>query len=287
MDDRNQHEGSKIPFWKWIVAILFPPYAFHLLFSKTRFYKFIQIPLIILFLLVLVAAVDSVLNPYRVEEDLVKEIVVNFIDRKGLSELETFRKAERVGVFSWEEKNYLLYRVLTTSGSYDFIILPKEENEYTVDAVYKTHPDEKWVEKNHFILPPRVMDSLTNNSKKIGDIEKVWEEDKRYFIKTSKGEYRLLTQFGQLLAVVDESDEHILQQSPQYTLPEKAVRYFEKNKEELGEIKEVFDYEFKKDKESFHVLTDTDDWFRVDVFDNGAIEFLKADMRKNLEKMEK
>lgn len=279
MNKQRSHDEVKVSIWQWMMGLVFPPYIIHLLFSKSRYYKLILIPFAILFVLVVITSVDTVLNPYRVETDLVEELVVDYVEKRMKDE--TFRKTERIGVLSWDQRDYLLYRVLTSGGSFDFVITPKSEGAYEVVAVYQTHPDEGWVERSDFILPPRAMDGLTDHTGKIGNIKNTWEEDGEYFVETSKGKYRVLAQFGQLIAIVDESGQTILSRSQSYVLPEKAVKYFSKNKEEFGEVKDVFDYEFEKDRESFHVLTDKDHWFRVDVYDSGAIEFFKATITPN------
>ncbi|RKO61698.1 hypothetical protein [Caldibacillus debilis] len=264
-----------VPWWKWVAGWLLPPYGLYLLFSSNRFGRLVKVPLSILAILILVIAVDTTLYPHRVEDALVKKEITRFLSENSSFSLGGFRKAERIDAFVWKKKTYLVYRTLTHNGSLDFILLASKEGEYKTEAVYQTYPEKRWVTEKIFPLPPRAMLEFYEHRTKFGDLQRVWEEAGSLLAKTTEGTYRLTLERGRLAAVEDQSGKRVWKAEIQYELPKKVLDYFRKHEANLGKIDKVFGYEMDAEKESYHLSTDKG-WYRVDIYDGGAIEIWKA-----------
>jgi|HigsolmetaAR206D_1030411.scaffolds.fasta_scaffold00120_19 hypothetical protein len=266
---------STEPWWKWVAGWLIPPFGLSLLFPKSRFGRLLKIPLVILVGLILIISVDTVLYPHRVEDVLVKKEIIGFLSENKNLSLGEFRKSERVGAFALKKRVYLVYRMLTRNGSYDFILLVKKEGTYKTEAIYQTYPNEEWVTAKTFPLPPRAMLVFYEHRTKFGELQKVWNEKGEIMARTTKGTYQLTLEKGQLTEVKNKSGKTEWEHEIQYELPKRAVAYFRKHEKELGKIDMVFGYDMDPEKEIYRLSTDKG-WYRVDVYDDGTIKIFEA-----------
>lgn len=269
---------TKPSFLKWFLMILFPPYGVYVFLFKTKFRWFVKAPVGIIALIFLILSIDTALNPYRVEDDQSEKVITAYLNQHDDDHMGKFRTIERKGAFAWKEKTYIVYRTLTTNGTFDFIIAGKENGKYKVDGIFQTYPVQVWKQKDdetQFPTAPMAMLFIYEHQEQLGNLKKVYTKDNQLFFKTSKGTFQYIFMKNKITEITKETGEIVLQEKDQYTLPEKVVDYFDKNKKELGKINEVFEYGMDTEKESYHIRTPKGH-YRVDVYDNGDIKLLKA-----------
>lgn len=260
--------------YKWIIMLLFPPYAFYLLIFKTSIHWSIKTIASFIFAVLLIAVVDASLNPSRVEDTLVDEVISNYLTTHKDENMGNIRKTEREGVFKVNESSYLSYKTLTTNGVYDFVILIKN-SEYEVNGIYQTYPTQNWNENlDEQKLPPVAMIYLYENIDKYGELKSVAIQDEIYTLETTEGTYLMKFEKNKVVSITTDDGQKLFQEPSNYTLPKKVLTYFEKH-EELGEITSVFSYEIDTEKESYHLRT-SEGRYRVDIYDNGDIDLLEA-----------
>lgn len=274
---KNSKMPDQIPLWKWAIGILFPFYGLYLLFSKTRFRWFVKLIILVFTALVSIVAIDTVLNPHRVEETVAQKEIKRFIQASGDIDFGRFRKAEREGVFLWNDEPHVVYRILTDVGEFDFVLIADGKENLKTEAVYQTYPTDEWLKKSTLPLPPDAMIITEQLQAEVGEIESAenMEDEHEWVIKTDKGTFQLMFLEGQLVEILDETGSAVFKRERLYALPKKAESYLQKHEKKHGKIEAVFGYDMDPVKESYHVQTDKG-LFRVDVYDNGKIELLEA-----------
>lgn len=272
-----EQKTSKLPFWKWFLMLLIPPYGIYYLLFRSRFKWYIKIPLGIALILILVLAIDQKMNPYRVENVQVDKSITVYLSKHSDEKMGTFRAADRKGAFVWNKKTQIVYRTLTSTGLYDFIMEPSKPGEFKVDGVFQTYPVVAWRSqefKDRYPTAPMAMLYFYDHKKELGDLKSATEDDSVNTIKTTKGTFRYTFEKDKVVFVKKTDGEIVLQQKNEYDMPEDAKKYFKKHEKELGKLKEVYGYDMDSKKEMYYVKT-SNGIYRVDDYRNGNIKLLQ------------
>lgn len=265
---------------KWMLMLIFPPFGFYYFIFKSKVKWFVKIPVSLILVVVVILAVDQTANPYRVEDAQVKEAITTYIDKKTDMRLGSLRATDRQGTFVWDDKTQLVYRTLTTHGLYDFVMTPDESNAFKVNAIYQTHPVTAWKsEEFEEKLPtiPMAMLYFYEQRDVLGDLKTATEDEG--VIKTTKGTFHYVFDKNKVIYVKKEDGETILEQKNEYNIPEEAVKYFEKNQDELGKLIETYGYDMDTKKEMYFVKTNKGD-YRIDDYRDGNIDLMKMEIKQ-------
>lgn len=277
MNVPSKESHVPIPFWKWLLMLLFIPYGLYYLVFQSKLKWFVKIPVTFVLLLLSILSLDQALHPYRVEEKLVKETMTHYLAQHSNERMGNLREMDREGAFVWKKDTHIVYRTLTTNGLYDVIVVESGKGEYSVNGVFQVYPTSLWMnEKSKDIYPtaPMAMLYFYKHQKELGALKNVFEKNGTYDLETTKGIYRYSFKKDKVVSVEKKTGEIILQQKNEYTMPEDAVNYFEKHQKDLGKVLEVYGYDMDTEKEMYYVKT-TQDIYRVDDYGNGNIKLLK------------
>lgn len=276
----DKKNNSKEMFSKWLVMLIFPPYAIFHFFFKSKVKWFIKIPIFLLLMIVSLVAIDQTTNPYRVEDSLTKESILKYMNHHPELKMGTLRALDRQDVFLWNDKTHIVYRTLTTNGLYDFVVTPNDKNDFRVTGVFQTHPVVTWVSdeyKEIFPAYPMAMLYFYQNKDVLGYLLEGYHDESSGKITTTKGTFRYVFQKNKVISVEDEEGNILLKQENKYDIPKEAVKYLKKNEQKFGKLVDAYGYQMDSEKEMYFIRT-TDGMFRIDDYRNGNMELMKQEV---------
>lgn len=274
----SKEKINKIPLWKWSLMLLFFPYGLYHLLFKSKLSWFIRIPVVFLIFVFLILSIDAAINPYRVEERNVKELIQSYIQSQSKEDFGVFRDAERQGNFVWKKDGYVVYRTITTKNAYDFVIGVNDQGKYDVSVIYQNYPVSSWTKEEDLSLPapPMALVYFYQHQDVLGEVNSIEKKGGVWWLTTKKGRFRCEWKKNKIVKVLKENGVLVLQQKDSYTLPKKAEKFMKKHESEYGKVFQVYGYELTPTKELYYLKT-SKGIYRIDDDRKGNIKLFKQE----------
>lgn len=254
----NQAERNA---WGWIWWVVFPPYAIYRFIRFNPLKWYVKVPVVLVLLFTIVLAIDLAVHPHRVEEAEAKEAIAIFMKQEVNTETiqKTDRLGEGVAVSEKGSQRFVYYQALTDSGLYQFAIATKDGKKLSVDHAEQLYPIRVDIKGSDAYTKAEIAIWLSENEERVGKPKKLLKTEENGLvqtIQTDKGTYEFKVG-NQNVYEVNRIDkmENLVKLENQPRLPERALKYIEKNEEKVGELDRVLAYEMDASKEMYYFRT--------------------------------
>lgn len=276
------NKKRKLFLWLW----LFPPYGVYILYKERRIHPALTTLFAVLLLCMIGLSVDMVLNPYRVHDEKAKDVMTEFISNHSELNMGNFKNNKREGTVHINKESLDLYKLFTTKGVYFVYLTSKTGLEYQIKEIEQAFPHRETVFKkdNKIDIYPENIIQINKEKEKYGEFKKVESSDSKneQIIITTKGTYKFYTRYQQVVKVVEikgNEKNSVFVANPKPDFSKRTRKYVEKNKDEIGDIKELTVYSIENDKQVFDFKT-TKGIYRVEEFYDGKVSLFKGEKEK-------
>ncbi|MFE8095237.1 hypothetical protein DUD82_31375 [Bacillus toyonensis] len=279
----------KLFLWLW----LFPPYGIYILYKERRIHPALTTIFAVLLLCMIGLSVDMVLNPNRVHDEKAKEVMTEFIGKNAELNMGDFRDNKREGTVHVNKKNLDLYKLYTTKGVYFVYLTSSNGLEYQIQEIEQAFPNRKEIykkDKGIEIYPENIL-QINKEKEKYGEYKSIESSnsDNEQVITTTKGTYQFFTRFQQVLKVVEikgEEKKTVFTTNAKPDFSKRTGKYVLKNKNKIGDVKELSVYSIEADKQVFDFTT-SKGIYRIQEFYDGRVILMEGTEEKHDESIKK